>query len=115
MSIFEINIAKDFSPYPAGRTVADGPNCGENFRKKHLIPAYEKIQAGHNHKIRVVLDGVRSFGSSFLDEAFGGFIRELDLKPKRATEIFEIQAGQPVYQTYKRQIDRILSGKAVGY
>lgn len=65
-----INVAQDFSRYPAGRYVEDGPFSGAAFRDDILIPA---LQAGEH--IHVELDGVRGYGSSFLEEAFGGLVR----------------------------------------
>lgn len=66
-----IQVAKDFSRYPAGRFVTDGPYSGELFRKKHLKPALAEEDS-----IVVDLDGARGYGSSFLEEAFGGLVRE---------------------------------------
>lgn len=65
-----INVARDFSRYPAGRYVDDGPYSGAAFRDGILIPA---LKAGE--LIAVELDGVRGYGSSFLEEAFGGLVR----------------------------------------
>jgi len=65
-----ISIATDFSRYPAGRTRADGPYSGELFRTKMLEPA---LAAG-DHLV-VNFDGARGYGSSFLEEAFGGLVR----------------------------------------
>lgn len=65
-----ISVAKDFSIFPAGRFPTDGPHNGERFRKQQLEPAFKK-----NAKIVVELDGTRGYGSSFLDEAFGGLVR----------------------------------------
>ncbi|WP_181561423.1 STAS-like domain-containing protein [Sphingobium xanthum] len=65
-----ISIAQDFSRSPAGRFISDGPNSGERFREKFLVPHLEK-----SRQITVELDGTRGMGSSFLEEAFGGLIR----------------------------------------
>lgn len=65
-----VNIARDFSPFPAGRYLSDGPYSGEAFLRQKLIPALEQ-----HTKIRIVLDGTMGYGSSFLEEAFGGLIR----------------------------------------
>ena len=65
-----INVARDFSRYPAGRYVDDGPYSGAAFRDGILIPALKAGEA-----IVVELDGVRGYGSSFLEEAFGGLVR----------------------------------------
>lgn len=66
----KINIASDFSRFPAGRFIDDGPYSGQLFREKHLIPAYSLPE-----DITIILDGARGYGSSFLEEAFGGLIR----------------------------------------
>ncbi|ASR89174.1 STAS-like domain-containing protein [Alcaligenes faecalis] len=65
-----INIAKDFSPFAAGRYRSDGPWSGERFREEILLPALK--QGGG---VSVVLDGTLGLGSSFLEEAFGGLVR----------------------------------------
>jgi STAS-like domain of unknown function (DUF4325) len=65
-----INIAKDFSRAPAGRFVSDGPNSGERFRTEFLVPALAS-----NQPVTLELDGTRGYGSSFLEEAFGGLLR----------------------------------------
>ena len=65
-----ITIAEEFSRYPAGRYQEDGDYNGTTFRKKHLVPALSKFD-----KVEIVFDGVAGFGSSFLEEAFGGLVR----------------------------------------
>ena len=69
-----INIATDFSRTPGGRYRTDGPSSGEDFRERILIPALEESQS-----ITVELDGTRGYPSSFLEEAFGGLVRRLNL------------------------------------
>jgi len=76
MSDVEIIIARDFSVLPIGRYASDGAASAEVFRKQHLGPALL------DHDIvTVVLDGVMGFGSSFLEEAFGGLVRDGLSKP----------------------------------
>lgn len=65
-----INVARDFSRAPAGRFISDGPNSGERFREQVLRPA---LDAGTD--VTLELDGTRGYGSSFLEEAFGGLVR----------------------------------------
>lgn len=70
-----LNIAEDFGKYPAGRTVSDGPFSGERFLKEFLVPRLrEAVSTGG--KLTVSMDGLLACGSSFLDSAFGGLIRE---------------------------------------
>jgi hypothetical protein len=66
-----INVAADFTRFPAGRYRSDGPYSGERFREDFLIPA---LVSGAT--VRVILDGTMGFGSSFLEEAFGGLARD---------------------------------------
>jgi hypothetical protein len=65
-----ISIANDFSDCPAGRFKTDGPFSGERFREEWLIPALKKAE-----EVEVNLDGALGYGSSFLEEAFGGLVR----------------------------------------
>jgi len=71
MSTHTINVVKDFNKRPYGRYIDDGPGCGELFRRNYLAPALRKYS-----KVHVDLDGYNRYGRSFLDEAFGGLIRE---------------------------------------
>lgn len=65
-----ISIATQFSRTPAGRYKADGPKSGEAFRENMLAPSLRKYD-----RVTVDLDGTLGFGSSFLEEAFGGLVR----------------------------------------
>jgi len=65
-----INVARDFSRWPAGRYRVDGPFSGEVFRDDVLVPALAGAEI-----VEVQLDGARGYGSSFLEEAFGGLMR----------------------------------------
>lgn len=69
-SVMKINVARQFSKNPAGRYISDGKNSGEVFLKNLLIPAITT-----HDKVEIDFDGVRGYGSSFLEEAFGGLIR----------------------------------------
>ena len=70
MSDFLINLAEDFHPEPYGRYRADGDGNAESFREEHLIPAIRE----HDHVV-VDLGGYNYYGSSFLEEVFGGLVR----------------------------------------
>ena len=97
MNTVTINIARQFSRYPAGRYKADGPYSGETFREDFLIPQLRQADT----RIVVQLDGARGLASSFLEEAFGGLVRagfapkqlrdRLVLESKDASLIHEIQ------------------------
>lgn len=85
----QLSVARDFSRYPAGRFKTDGPYSGERFREEFLIPA---VDAGE--KVTIDLDGVRGFGSSFLEEAFGGLVRK-GYSPSAVLDIFDLASKDP--------------------
>lgn len=61
----------DFSKFPGPRYKKLGKFSGEEFRESVLIPA---INDGVDD-LEINLDGVFGYGSSFLEEAFGGLVR----------------------------------------
>lgn len=73
----QINLASSFSQYPAGRFLSDGPSSGTRFREELLVPALRQ-----DGNVVVNLDGAMGYGSSFLEEAFGGLVRITGFKPK---------------------------------
>lgn len=75
MSDMIINIATDFYPRPAGRFSADGEYTGETFREKILTPKLKAIKSSSGSKLIVDFTDVTMAGSSFLEEAFGGLVR----------------------------------------
>jgi len=66
-----LSIAKDYSPYVAGRYETDGEFNGEKFRKKYLIEALK-----HYDQVILDVDGLAGFPSSFWEEVTGGLIRD---------------------------------------
>lgn len=74
-----INICKDFSETPGGRFTNEGEYSGEKFRDTLLIKKYEEAQT--NKDILVInFDGTYGFGTSFLEESFGGLVRKYKKK-----------------------------------
>lgn len=76
----EIDVARSFTSYPVGRTRSDGRYSGEAFRDDHLVPA---LKAG---AVTVVMDGAKGYGSSFLEEAFGGLVCRRGFEPGQLRE-----------------------------
>jgi hypothetical protein len=87
MKTVEIKIAQEFSRYPAGRFRTDGPASGERFREDYLIPA---LKAGN--RLLIDLDGTRGYGSSFLEEGFGG-LRRKGFSEKQIREAIEFKTS----------------------
>ncbi|WP_205690326.1 STAS-like domain-containing protein [Comamonas serinivorans] len=71
MKTCNISIARDFSTVPAGRYATDGDVSGEVFRECLLRPVLLK-----GLQVTIDLDDTEGYGSSFLEEAFGGLVRE---------------------------------------
>lgn len=84
-----ISIARDFSRFPAGRYRADGPFSGEQFRDDKLAPALSQ-----NPKVIVDLDGALGYGSSFLEEAFGGLVREKGFRAEDLQTKLELRSSE---------------------
>ena len=61
----------EYTQFPGGRYIEDGEGNATYFRTHYLLPPLLK----KNH-VTVDLDGVLGYPSSFLDEAFGGLVRE---------------------------------------
>lgn len=99
MSEIKINIADDFSKYPSGRVISDGPNSGERFRKEILLPALRKTGT-----IILILDGVNGYPSSFSEEAFGGLVREKHCTAEELLERLDIQYDSNAYEAYAEDI-----------
>ena len=77
--MIHINIAQDFSDTPGGRFISEGEHSGELFRDKILLPKYKEAEE-KNERIEINFDGCWGFGTSFLEEAFGGMVRKLKKK-----------------------------------
>ncbi len=68
-------ISTEFSPTPGPRKKVEGDFSGESLRKGILV---EKLQQAIDEDVMLIidLDGTAGYGTSFLEEAFGGLIRE---------------------------------------
>jgi len=95
-----INIASDFSRTPGGRYISDGPFSGELFRERLLVPALRGALSSKG-KVVVVLDGTRGYLSSFLEESFGGLVREHGFTKHQLDRILELRAIDSYYETYR--------------
>lgn len=83
-----INVAKDFSQYPGGRFLSDGEFSGQRFREEFLEPALRG-----NDCVIVQLDGTLGYGSSFLEEAFGGLVRTSGFRSDQLSETLKLDTS----------------------
>ena len=103
-----ISLAKEFSTTPGGRFRIMGPDSGEAFRAKLI----QELRRRPPEVIEVVLDGAEGYGSSFLEEAFGGLIRLGLITPSEAEERLKVVARSPAYETYAREAIRYMNEAA---
>jgi len=92
----KIYIGKNFSETPVGRYLSDGPYSGEKFREEILHPALKE-----NDIVSVVIDDAEGYGSSFLDEAFGGLVRKKYFTAAELEKKLSIECTKPDYLFYR--------------
>jgi hypothetical protein len=97
-----INIARDFSEVPAGRFRSDGDFSGERFREDFLRPSLTSSD------VVVEISGTAGYGSSFLEEAFGGLVRKGYFTASELHRKLKIQVGDPGFRTYEVAIWRFI-------
>jgi hypothetical protein len=96
-----IDVGKDFSRTPGGRRFADGPDSGEFFRERFLVPRLRDALA-NNDSLTVILDGPRGYLSSFIEEAFGGLVRYGHFTKDQLSKHLKIIANDTFYETYRK-------------
>ncbi|WP_316758593.1 STAS-like domain-containing protein [Pedobacter aquatilis] len=74
MDTVNIKFAREFTRKPGPRKAEEGENSGELYRKQLLKLVNDAI--AQDKKIIIDLDGVLGYGTSFLEEMFGGLIRD---------------------------------------
>lgn len=74
---------KEFTEFPGPRYRSLGPFSGEEFREDVLVPAIK----AHGTNIEIDLDDTFGYGSSFLEEAFGGLLRDNTISVEQAKEL----------------------------
>ncbi len=98
-----ISIGEDFSKAPIGRYDSDGPHNGAKFRDKILKPALD-----NNDSITIIIDDVEGYGSSFLEEAFGGLVREHRFNKRDLIKRIQIQYSLPEFKIYHKLITKYI-------
>lgn len=91
-----IKIATDYSDTPVGRFPEDGEFNGTKFREKYLRPALTA-----EDKVQVDIDGVEGYGSSFLEEAFGGLVRKGHFTATELKKKLEISYQDEDFRMYR--------------
>jgi len=103
MSVKEITIGSDYAAIPGGRYVRYGDFSGEHFRDAVLVPALNEFD-----RVLVFLDGTKTYMSSFLEEAFGGLIRERGFTYDDLQKRLTVGAREPKYSIYVKMVGQDL-------
>lgn len=93
MQKIEIKIARNYTPTPGPRYIKEGENSGELFRQEILFPAFKKALL-EKKVLLVDLDGTAGYGTSFLEESFGGLIRVENMNYKNIIDNLEIISNE---------------------
>lgn len=85
------SIAKNYTDTPGPRYENEGKYSGENFRKSVLLDLIRQAKEQHT-KLQIDFDGGYGYPTSFLEEAFGGAVRET--KDKTLLSLFEFKSDE---------------------
>ncbi len=88
-----ISVLKDFSRTPGPRYKEEGSFSGEEFRNNILLPKLKEAII-QKKTLLVDLDGVSGYGTSFLEEAFGGLIRVNDIDYKTLKNTLKLKSEE---------------------
>ena len=83
------NFCKAPGPRYIKEEVKDANNSGERFRDTVLHPTLLKIISAGD-KLVINLDGTEGYGTSFLEESFGGLIREKGMDYQKIKDTIEL-------------------------
>jgi len=98
-----IDIGKKFSTTPIGRYLSDSSNSGERFREDFLVPSLKE------GKVIVIIDTTEGYGSSFMEEAFGGLVRVGHFTQEELKKLLSIQYEDPAFEVFEMQIWQYIS------
>ena len=92
----ELVIAIEFSKTPGPRYEDEGDYSGKRFRTEFLLPKLkEAIKKGW--PLEIDLDGTAGYGTSFLEEAFGGLIRDEGLSLNEIRKTIKLKSEEEPY------------------
>ncbi len=94
-----LKIAEEFTKFPAGRFIDDGRFSGERFREEFLVPKLKEYDT-----VVIYLDGVKGYGSSFLEESFGGLVRKGYFSADDLKKKLEIVSDDSIFKSYITEI-----------
>jgi hypothetical protein len=91
-----LKVAKDFSTSPGPRYIREGDFSGELFRNTILEKQLKECIATQTILL-IDLDGTAGFGTSFLEEAFGGLIRVCNINYNDILKYLQLKSEEEPY------------------
>ena len=108
MTEYTIDLATEFTDFPFGRYRDDGDMSAEVFREDILIPALN-----HHDRVTVNLGGTNYYGSSFLEETFGGLVRQGFTKEELEEKLKIVHKALPSIEEEAWVYIKIQSGESL--
>jgi hypothetical protein len=96
MSRMTLRVAEQFSSTPGSRYESEGDFSGEVFRRDVLLPRLRDAIASHR-RLLIDLDGTAGYGTSFLEEAFGGLVRENHVSAAQLRAVLDLKSDEEDY------------------
>ena len=91
-----LKVSTVFSDIPGPRYIREGLYSGQDFRERILLPRLQEC-IDNGDILQIDLDGTQGYGTSFLEEAFGGLIRVNNLSFSVVSEHIEIVSEEEPY------------------
>ena len=104
-------VAKQFSKTPGSRVRSEGKFSGQELREDYLLSFVSSSLAEKAHFI-IDLDGAAGYGTSFLEEAFGGLVRINKISLKDLLKYMTIKSDEmPIFKelvdSYIKRADHV--------
>lgn len=96
MPDLRLSVAEEFSRTPGPRYAAEGDFSGEVFRQEVLRPKVKEAIHTKAHLL-IDLDGTAGYGTSFLEEAFGGLVRMDGISAETLRAILRFKSDEEEY------------------
>ena len=96
MTKTDLSVAREFSRTPGSRYITEGNHSGEQFRESVLAPAVTQALA-EGAVLHIDLDGTAGYGTSFLEEAFGGLVRDCGISGTELLRTLKFTSDEEPY------------------
>lgn len=110
-TIDTIDIGKDFSILPRGVYYNDGEDSAQRFREEFLKPVFTDPEK-YSRPVKVILDTAEAFSAAFLEEAFGGLVREGYATADEVNAALELVCERGGFWLYEQLIETFLEEAA---